>query len=153
MNVTRWVRVGLPNGQIARSRWKGELKPLNQLRMARNVEVKHNGQIHIAEIHFYAHLTLLDKDHFVAVGSFYGEPHPELYRQSNKTYITVQHAQDIDVRVVPIKSILSVVMMAPDPRYPLFFRDGTEKDRYFLMRRPGLKLAEMLGEQEEDVEI
>ncbi|KAL0562475.1 hypothetical protein V5O48_019612, partial [Marasmius crinis-equi] len=38
VNVTRWARVGLPNGQIARSRWKEELKPLNQIRMARKVE-------------------------------------------------------------------------------------------------------------------
>ncbi|KAL0060039.1 hypothetical protein AAF712_013158 [Marasmius tenuissimus] len=32
--ITCWARVGLPNGQIARSRWKEETKPLDRVRMA-----------------------------------------------------------------------------------------------------------------------
>lgn len=37
--VTRWARLQLPNGQVARSRWKESLKPLGKLRTARNVKV------------------------------------------------------------------------------------------------------------------
>lgn len=37
--VTRWSRVRLPNGQIARSNWKEDLKPISKLRCARNVQV------------------------------------------------------------------------------------------------------------------
>ena len=37
--VTRWARLRLPNGQVARSRWKESLKPLQKLRTARNVKV------------------------------------------------------------------------------------------------------------------
>jgi hypothetical protein len=37
--VTRWARVSLPNGQIARSRWKEDLKELEHLRTSRNVKV------------------------------------------------------------------------------------------------------------------
>lgn len=37
--VTRWARLRLPNGQVARSRWKESLKPLGKLRIARNVKV------------------------------------------------------------------------------------------------------------------
>ena len=37
--VTRWARLRLPNGQVARSRWKESLKPLGKLRTARNVKV------------------------------------------------------------------------------------------------------------------
>lgn len=37
--ITRWARLRLPNGQIARSKWKEAQKPLNKVRMARNVKV------------------------------------------------------------------------------------------------------------------
>jgi hypothetical protein len=39
VSVQRWARLSLPTGQVARSRWKETLKPLNKVRMARNVKV------------------------------------------------------------------------------------------------------------------
>ena len=37
--ITRWARLRLPNGQVARSAWKEKLKPLQKVRMARNIKV------------------------------------------------------------------------------------------------------------------
>jgi hypothetical protein len=37
--IVRWARLRLPNGQVARSRWKEALKPINKIRIARNVKV------------------------------------------------------------------------------------------------------------------
>lgn len=37
--VKRWARVRLPNGQIARSRWKEDRMKTNQIRTSRNVKV------------------------------------------------------------------------------------------------------------------
>ena len=37
--VVRWAQLRLPNGQVARSAWKEKLKPLEKVRMARNVKV------------------------------------------------------------------------------------------------------------------
>ena len=37
--VARWARLRLPNGQVARSAWKEKLKPVEKVRMARNVKV------------------------------------------------------------------------------------------------------------------
>jgi hypothetical protein len=37
--VTRWARLRLPTGQIARSFWKESLKPLSRCRISRNVKV------------------------------------------------------------------------------------------------------------------
>lgn len=37
--ITRWARLRLPNGQVARSTWKENLKPINKVRMARNIKV------------------------------------------------------------------------------------------------------------------
>jgi hypothetical protein len=38
-SVIRWAHLHLPNGQIARSRWKESLKALENLRISRNVKV------------------------------------------------------------------------------------------------------------------
>ena len=37
--ITRWARLRLPSGQIARSRWKEGLKSINKIRISRNVKV------------------------------------------------------------------------------------------------------------------
>ena len=37
--IARWARLRLPNGQVARSRWKESHKPLNKIRVSRNVKV------------------------------------------------------------------------------------------------------------------
>ncbi|KAJ7450377.1 hypothetical protein FB451DRAFT_1285800, partial [Mycena latifolia] len=81
----------------------------------------------------------------VAMISFYGPPHPGLFAASSNTYWTAQHLRDAAVRVVDVKSIRSVVMMAPDERYKTRFHDGTEVDRWYLMEKPGLKLSERVG--------
>ncbi len=39
VKVRKWARLLLPNGQIARSAWKEKLKPLEHVRMSRNVKV------------------------------------------------------------------------------------------------------------------
>jgi hypothetical protein len=39
LSVVRWARLRLPNGQIARSAWKEGRRPLDKVRMARNVKV------------------------------------------------------------------------------------------------------------------
>ena len=38
--ISRWARLRLPNGQVARSAWKEKLRPLKKVRMARNVTVR-----------------------------------------------------------------------------------------------------------------
>jgi hypothetical protein len=77
--------------------------------------------------------------------SLYGDHHRQLYEDSSKTYVTMQHLRNSDVRVIDIKSIQSVVMLAPDEQYAKSFKDGSELDRFFLMEKPGLKLMEMTG--------
>ena len=37
--IVRWARLRLPNGQIARLQWKEALKPINKIRVSRNVKV------------------------------------------------------------------------------------------------------------------
>lgn len=108
--------------------------------------------MHIVEVHFYMVQKIGDTRHALAVGSFYGKPDEELFRRSSKTYYTVQHYRDVDIRVFNVKSIRSAVMMAPDTRYIHKFKggptDGTEVNRWFLMQKPGLKIGSMMGYSE-----
>jgi len=39
MKLTRWARLRLPNGQVARSAWKENLKTLKHIRIACNIKV------------------------------------------------------------------------------------------------------------------
>jgi hypothetical protein len=38
-SIHRWARLQLPNGQVAHSTWKENAKPLEKVRMARNIKV------------------------------------------------------------------------------------------------------------------
>ncbi|KAJ7798489.1 hypothetical protein B0H14DRAFT_2617832 [Mycena olivaceomarginata] len=147
-SVIRWARLRLPNGQIARSRWKESLKALENLRISRNIQV--DGSSYIAEILFYILLHINDDvpPKAVAMVSLYGPPHPGILAASLNTYWTAQHLRDSAIRVIDVNTIKSVVMMAPDERYKTRFHDGTEVDRWYLMEKPGLKLTERAGLEE-----
>lgn len=111
-----------------------------------------NGKMRIGEVRFYLQLRLnLGRNvKTVAIVSCYGPPHPELLELSSHTYWTVQHLRNEGVEVVDVKSIQSVVMMAPDKQYPKRYQDGSELDRWYMMERPGLKISQMQGYQELD---
>lgn len=89
----------------------------------------------------------------VAVVSNYGPPDAALYQASSKTYITFQHFRDVSVRVIRVKDIQSVVMIAPDQMYPRRHNDGSEQNRYYLMEKPGAKLSSMIGLYEAENEM
>ena len=90
----------------------------------------------------------------MAIASCYGPPHAELLQASAGTYYTVQQTDD-NIQAFNVKTITSVVMMAPDLIYPNFFHDNSTSSRFFLMEKPGLKLLTMVGldgEVEEEME-
>lgn len=88
----------------------------------------------------------------VAVVSLYGPPHQGLLEASSHTYWTVSHLRTHGTRVIDIKIINSVVMMAPDQQYSKTFQDGSQNDRWYLMEKPGLKLSASVGVEEVIVE-
>ncbi|KAK1216301.1 hypothetical protein PQX77_021077 [Marasmius sp. AFHP31] len=124
--VYRWAKLRLPNGQTARCRWKEEPKQLLHIRMSRHVKFNLNGKVRIGEVHFYFQDIMKGKTQYCAMVSLF----------------------DIDVRMTDAKDILSVVMMAPDPRYKHAVQDGTEVDRWFMMEKPGLKILSLQGYKE-----
>ena len=60
-------------------------------------------------------------------------------------YVTMQHHRNTDVVAIDVRSISSVVLLAPDQRYPLFFHDASAHNRYYLVERPGLGILEKIG--------
>ena len=110
-----------------------------------SIQVGIDQQSYLAEVLFYMLLKVGDTVKPVTLISFYGPPHTELYKASFGTYWMVQHLRDSAIRVVDIKAIKATVMLALDQRYPLFFNDGSEVDRWYLMEKPGLKLSQMIG--------
>ncbi|KAJ6511095.1 hypothetical protein C8R45DRAFT_921782 [Mycena sanguinolenta] len=148
-SVVRWARIRLPTRQIARSLWKEEKQA--EARVARHVKiVAEDKGVEFAEVLYYCILGPPDNEKHVAVASFFSAPDSHLLDISSKTYWSVQHLRDTDTRVVDIKNVVSVVMMAPDHQYATYRCDGSEQDRWFLMEKIGLKLAYLAGWDDDD---
>ncbi|KJA13176.1 hypothetical protein HYPSUDRAFT_151868 [Hypholoma sublateritium FD-334 SS-4] len=112
--VTRWARLRLPNGQIARSQWKEAQKPLNKVRMARNVKVR--------------------QEMGLAIVSAYSEPNPDLLAASEGAFVSCQSFGDDALVAVNVLCIQSVVAMVP---HTLPHSVDSER-HFFLVERPGL---------------
>ncbi|KAJ6589494.1 hypothetical protein B0H19DRAFT_979711, partial [Mycena capillaripes] len=96
-SVVRWARARLPNGQVVRSWWKEEFK--TQLRSARHVKIQTpNSDPEFAEVLFFMILHVDDEERHLAVVSFFGPPDPHLLGISSKTYWSVKHLREADVR-------------------------------------------------------
>ncbi|KAJ6490663.1 hypothetical protein C8R47DRAFT_1071048 [Mycena vitilis] len=141
--VVRWARLRLPNGQIARSAWKERRKPLNKVRMARNVKLLNEGKHQIAEVHFFFRAILNDVVQPLALVDFYSVPDPELLELSYGTLWSCGYEPGEHMVVVPVKCILSVVAMVPHEA-------GPEEGNYYLVEKPGLDLVSLTGYMEAD---
>ncbi|KAJ8092331.1 hypothetical protein PM082_023934 [Marasmius tenuissimus] len=148
--VRRWAKLRLPNGQNTRACWKEEPKGTEHVHMS--CHVKHKDTLRVGEVHFYFVDKITGKEKHLAVVSLFGEPNKELYERSSKTYSTMEHHRDIDVHVVEVKSILSVVIMAPDPHYKCRIQDGSENNCWFMVEKPGLTILGLQGFNEAEDE-
>lgn len=156
-SVRKWARLRLPNGQIAHSAWKEELKPLEKICMARNVKVRiyiiihviywsdihylilqlnTDGKLEFAEVWFY---LCLDSEHTVALVSLYSPPDPVLLEASYYTLWACSYQGDATLKIINIKNIEAVVAVVPLPAV---------EDMYFVVERPGLDMAHMGGNDE-----
>jgi len=111
-----------------------------------------SNEIHIAEMNYYATIRFtkggVQHSQAIALASLYGPKDETLYKESCGTYWTAQHLHKLVF--IPVKNIRQLVMMAPDPCYGLDHTDGTEKDRWYMMQKPGAGLFDRLGFTEEE---
>ncbi|KII83655.1 hypothetical protein PLICRDRAFT_32845 [Plicaturopsis crispa FD-325 SS-3] len=151
LHVVRWARLRLPNGQVARSAWKETLKPLDRVRMARNVKLQIHGALRFGEVQFYMCLPVAcgnrsTNTRTVALISLYSTPDTGLLAQSFNTLYSCQHQGDTALVVVDVQSIVSVVAMVP---HRPVLQSGRVEDRYFVAEKPGLDVAYLDGTHEE----
>lgn len=142
----RWARLGLPNGQIARSLWREKLKSSTQIRISRNVKFIYGERERLGEVQYFARLAMdtteqdADEARFedVALVRLYTIPDERLLQVSSHTLI-VSKLSDQFV-VVHVKSIRSVVGMIP---YRLKHPSGTTEECFFLMEKPGVDISQL----------
>ncbi|KIJ46609.1 hypothetical protein M422DRAFT_59584 [Sphaerobolus stellatus SS14] len=114
-----WARLRLPNGQISRSSWKECVKPIDELRRARCVQVLSGSSV--------AHALI----------QLYSPPDTELYEDSYRVlYSVTQLSEDVGLCVIPIKIIKSVVAVIPQD-----YHKTEPGDRWFVWERMGLDIS------------
>ena len=170
VKIVRWARVLLPTAQIARSAWKEALKPLNKLRRSRCVKVSHrfltkcfsifgnlglfyaqvaiDGKLEFAEILFYFCIRMSSETQALAMVRLYSTPDADLYKQSMWTVYSVTSLYcEEGLRIIDIKSIISVVSMQP------WHPPGRDPDidHWFVWEKIGLDVG-VLGGSEENTE-
>ncbi|KAF8488463.1 hypothetical protein JB92DRAFT_2757315 [Gautieria morchelliformis] len=112
--MTRWDRLQLPNGQIARSLWKEERKAIDELRHAWCVKLHLDGTDEFTEVQFYFPVQIAEKTQILAVVQLFSRMDPILYEESQCTVYSVTELDDTDgLRLVDAKWILSVVAVIP----------------------------------------
>ncbi|KAF8869902.1 hypothetical protein CPB84DRAFT_1693643 [Gymnopilus junonius] len=140
--IIRWARLRLPNGQVARSRWKESLKPLRKLRTARNVKFIDNvGITHFGEVLYYFRCRRQDTLLTLAVLSVYSEPDPELLAASHGTFISCRYLGDSSTQVIDVRHIKAVVAMVPHT----LEKHGDGEEHRYLIERPGLDVVRLGG--------
>ncbi len=163
--ITRWARLQLPNGQVARSRWKESLKPLRKLRTARNVKARvsgitlqactdtrtfiiqftaDNSATGFAEVLYYFRCRQQNVVHTLAVISVYSQPDPQLLEASHGAFVSCKYLGDDSIQVIDVSQIHSVVAMIPHK----LEKHEVGDMHYFLVERPGLDVVRLGADTE-----
>ena len=95
--------------------------------------------IHLAEVRFYFTKALEDNDGIqtFALVSLYSPPNAHILRETHGTLAVCRYRDREVLMAIDIKSILSVVAMAPFP----FIIDG-HGDQFFLIEKVGLDVVD-----------
>ncbi|KAJ7702170.1 hypothetical protein B0H16DRAFT_1347648 [Mycena metata] len=142
--VYRWQRLRLPNGQNARSKWQEGRKPINKVRMSRNVKfVSKQNEINYAEVQFFFQADIKGLRDTYALISVYSDPDAELLEDSENTVWLCTYRGLDALKVIRVKRILSVVGMVP----------LDDVGELFVVEKMGLELDAMGGAEDDMEEI
>jgi hypothetical protein len=94
-------------------------------------------------VYHYFWALIKETETALALVSLYSLPHRGLLEYSYHTLLSCTYGGDTDLRVVDIKSIMSVIAMVPHHPFP-----GDSSDRYFVVEKPGLDVAWLGGVEE-----
>jgi len=162
LEVLRWARLLLPNGQVAQSAWKEKARGEKVVRCARNVkvcvylisswfsfqwhplQVIYEDKEQFGEVHFFYRISIgIDQWRPVALISLYSPPDPDLLKISSDTLLVCKYQGDDSLILVEAQAIKSVIAMVPFMEKP---EDGSPRyhdGRFFVVEMPGQSLAEL----------
>ncbi|KIL54607.1 hypothetical protein M378DRAFT_92233 [Amanita muscaria Koide BX008] len=158
--VSRWARAQLPNGQRARSIWCETVmrtSSTSPLRRTSCVEITtcNDGRTRIANVQFYFCMRFGENLHPLVMVSLFSNPDQPLLSESSGTVYLCDTLDGISgLRVIPLKSIKTVVSMFPDAQVTAA-GDIVITNKFSLLQHPFIELAEcgLLEDDEEEREI
>ncbi|KIY50323.1 hypothetical protein FISHEDRAFT_64952 [Fistulina hepatica ATCC 64428] len=156
LEVRRWARLRLPNGQVARSLWKESAmrQSYKSVRQACNVKLD------FGEVQYYFIMECDDKSiTALAMVSMYSPPDRALWEFSHGTLWRCEYQGQQNLRVLPVSWIQAVVGMVP---FPQLDENGiqhlpTNTSSFFVVEKMGLDVtylqqninAETLGDDDD----
>ncbi|KAL6301922.1 hypothetical protein BKA93DRAFT_861789 [Sparassis latifolia] len=134
--LAKWARLGLPNGQIARSVYGEGKRTDENVRMSRNVK------------YYFQAETGHAQSSALAVIRLYSEPDAIILQRSYNTVWMCHPQGDAALMVVDIENIIAVVGMIPEPFYggAGAGEQAERSDRFFVVEKTGLEVGLMAGE-------
>ncbi|EMD38711.1 hypothetical protein CERSUDRAFT_48348 [Gelatoporia subvermispora B] len=145
-NTHRWARVALPTGQIARSAWKENLKPLEKLRTSRNVKARVGGRLEFGEVRYFFVTRFGAQPRALAMISQYAAPDGALLASSLGTVYSCEYRGDEALVVIDVQDILLVVAVIPEPATAQVHSGRPySQSRFFVAEKLGLEVADLSG--------
>ncbi|KAF9494662.1 hypothetical protein BDN71DRAFT_1483024 [Pleurotus eryngii] len=148
--VVRWARLALPNGQIARSRWK-ELQSKETQRVFRQVKFYANSTVKVqfGEVFYYFYLTVNGHRQGLCMLSVHSPPDEDLLKLSAYTLYSCKPGGEESMTVIEINTIDSVVAVLPHLVSSIHMHPELEGCVY-IAEKPGLDIARMAGFEDLD---
>ncbi|KIK74094.1 hypothetical protein PAXRUDRAFT_90349, partial [Paxillus rubicundulus Ve08.2h10] len=157
-HITKWARLLLPNGQIARLAWRETLKAPEQLQISCNVKLTLDGNVWVGEVQYFTQLAIPHQEggwNFsnVTILKLYSKPNPELLQLSSQV-LAVSKILD-EIVICDIKTILSVIAMIPKrllyttgplnlgTGFSTLLPSGEEEDCFCMVEKPGLDISDL----------
>ncbi|CDO78241.1 hypothetical protein BN946_scf184571.g4 [Trametes cinnabarina] len=153
LRVTRWGRLQIPTGQIARTAWKEVAMEQRGKRPRRSRMVKlRDGRL--AEVCYFFVGSALDNVFSLAMISLFSAPDQDILRDSLGVVCACSYEGTSSREVIDVKDIVAVVAMVPLPMTRDEEQAPHAADRYakrfFLVEKPGLEIAYLSGSTESD---
>ena len=171
LSIDRFVRLLLPNGQIARLWWHEKRQPAKKVRIARNVKVGQrfftkrinlNKLIQLnlqetscfAEVLYFFLVTKNSLQYTLAAINMFAEPNARVFKESYGTLQLCMYLGTNGIQIVNTKWIIEVIRMVPF-KYTHGETNYTEGTQYFAVEKMSASavLIETYGTHRSNEEI
>ncbi|KAK1231867.1 hypothetical protein PQX77_005004 [Marasmius sp. AFHP31] len=147
--ICRWGRLRLPSQHVARSVYTESRLTRKHLRVTRNIKFIYDrtGEIEYGEVQYYFQheIGASTLEDVYALVSVYSRPNEQLLEESSNVLWACQHTGEDGLRVINVKTIISVVSMQPLP-----VQTDLEGEWWFVVEKPGIEGLDLGSIQEDE---